>query len=331
MTPTVQGRGPAEPVWTVASVARRVGVAPATLRSWSLRYGIGPAGHHPGQHRRYTDADVAELDRVRALVEQGMPLNAAAALARDQRSRAAGSDPHPRSRSADRDTTTAGAAADTVHDLVQIAHRLDLAAAAGLIEASLAARGVPETWEQVCRPALTQLDAATSDTESCIGPALLLGWTIATCLRRIPTDRDAPTGPTVLLACANGEQHTLALDALFAALGERGLPVRMLGASVPASALADVATQLQPAVVVVWSQRPITAKTTVLRKLTGHTDLVVAAGPGWDPAALPTPARYADSLATALDLVAIATAHRTAAARRGDPTPAEGVAGPAGS
>lgn len=86
MPPTVQGRGPTEPVWTVASVARRVGVAPATLRSWSLRYGIGPTGHHPGEHRRYTDADVAELDRVRVLAEQGMPLNAAATLARGQRS-----------------------------------------------------------------------------------------------------------------------------------------------------------------------------------------------------------------------------------------------------
>ena len=30
---------------SVAAVARRLGVAPATLRTWDRRYGIGPSGH----------------------------------------------------------------------------------------------------------------------------------------------------------------------------------------------------------------------------------------------------------------------------------------------
>ena len=34
---------------TVAAVARRLGVAPATLRTWARRYGLGPSDHPPGR------------------------------------------------------------------------------------------------------------------------------------------------------------------------------------------------------------------------------------------------------------------------------------------
>ncbi len=45
----------------VSAVAARIGVAPATLRTWDRRYGLGPAQHTPGSHRRYAPQDVARL------------------------------------------------------------------------------------------------------------------------------------------------------------------------------------------------------------------------------------------------------------------------------
>ena len=42
------------PQLSVAAVARKLGIAPATLRTWDRRYGIGPAHHAPGKHRRYS-------------------------------------------------------------------------------------------------------------------------------------------------------------------------------------------------------------------------------------------------------------------------------------
>jgi MerR family transcriptional regulator, light-induced transcriptional regulator len=63
-------------------VAARLGVATTTLRTWSRRYGIGPADHEPGRHRRYTAADVAQLEALCALVAEGIAPGSAARLVR---------------------------------------------------------------------------------------------------------------------------------------------------------------------------------------------------------------------------------------------------------
>ncbi|RBL79242.1 transcriptional regulator, partial [Streptomyces cavourensis] len=47
---------------TTGAVARLLGVAPTTLRSWDRRYGIGPASREGGQHRRWTSADIRLLE-----------------------------------------------------------------------------------------------------------------------------------------------------------------------------------------------------------------------------------------------------------------------------
>jgi DNA-binding transcriptional MerR regulator len=268
-----------------------LGVAPATLRSWSLRYGIGPLDHTPGRHRRYTDADVAELEAVRGLVEQGIVLPTAAAIVRSRRlGGIAGG------------TATATATAD---DLVLAANRLDLVGMNSIIATSLAERGVAATWERLCRPALAGLDTALGGGP--VDAPLLLSWAVATCLRRLPLAPTTPDGRGVLLACAAGEQHTLAVEALFAALVERRVPVRMLGASVPVSALVHAAEQLRPVAVVVWSQRAVTAKLAVLRRVTTYVDTVVAAGPGWHDVVLPPAVIAANSLGRALALSSAAT------------------------
>lgn len=66
------------PSLTVAAVARRLGVAPATLRTWDRRYGLGPSEHLAGSHRRYSTADVARLVVMRRLTLEGVAPSEAA-------------------------------------------------------------------------------------------------------------------------------------------------------------------------------------------------------------------------------------------------------------
>ncbi|MGD0924614.1 MAG: MerR family transcriptional regulator [Streptosporangiaceae bacterium] len=69
--------------FSVGAVARRLGVAPSTLRTWNRRYGIGACELSPGKHRRYTAEDITRLEHMQKLILRGAaPADAArAALA----------------------------------------------------------------------------------------------------------------------------------------------------------------------------------------------------------------------------------------------------------
>ncbi|WP_165988485.1 MerR family transcriptional regulator, partial [Streptomyces sp. YIM 98790] len=73
------------PGLTTSAVARRFAVAPTTLRSWDRRYGIGPAGHRSGRHRRWRAEDIAVVEHMCRLVSAGVPPGEAARRAREHR------------------------------------------------------------------------------------------------------------------------------------------------------------------------------------------------------------------------------------------------------
>src|ERR1700722_6591835 len=134
----------AEPAWTAGQVARHLGIAESTLRSWHRRYGIGPHGSEPGRYRRYSEADVARLGRMLELIEQGMLASDAAR---------AGEAGEPEAVSAEQD----------VADLVAAARAADSERCRVVLDNVLARRRVVEAWEAVCRPALTIVDADQRD------------------------------------------------------------------------------------------------------------------------------------------------------------------------
>ena len=70
---------------SVGTVAARLGVSTATLRSWGTRYGLTPALHSPGGHRRYSTSDVARLIRMQSLVSDGVTPAAAAKMVSDSK------------------------------------------------------------------------------------------------------------------------------------------------------------------------------------------------------------------------------------------------------
>lgn len=211
--------------------------------------------------------------------------------------------------------------------LLRAALRLDDGGALDTVRPLIDEHGVLCTWERMIRPVWIVLG---NDRALC-GAERLFTRSMSQALGVVRRPWTA-TGPQVLLACSDEEHQALPVDVLAAALAEHGVSGCVLGARVPPRAVAVAAHRLRPKVVVVWSQTRDTADPAQVGSLSVDCPgpAVIAAGPGWRPAALPRRvAPAADVLATVK--VTLALLGGPGAEPVGCPCPAVSPAGPARS
>lgn len=315
----------------MGAAAGRLGVAPATVRSWERRYGLGPGGRSHGGHRRYSEADLNRLLQMQELVNRGQSPAAAARVVLGEQSPSnlpTGGSVMTRAPATRRPNQGGGpggrvlavpGASPEVRGLARAASRLDADAAAGQIGDLLVSRGVTHTWNEVLRPVLVSIGVrwvrAGVDVEHVLSEAVM----DALRAYRAFLPRPVPGRP-VLLACAPEEQHTLPLHALAAGLAERRVPLRLLGGRVPTTALGTAARRTGAGAVFLWRHcfhdsgisddpvLPAPAEPDELAELTELTRSrparrLVVGGVAWRQSALPAGAHYAPDLDTAIQLL----------------------------
>ena len=309
----------------VASVARRLGIAPGTLRTWDRRYGVGPTSHVTGSHRRYTAADLARLTLMRRLMLEGVsPAQAAeAALGTDVQA-LAGMTPLPldmpfapkprtarRARSGGGRVVALGDASPAARGLARAAMALDSAACAGVIAASLGSRGVVATWDELLVPVLHGVGERWRATGAGVEVEHLLSECAEDALRGVTRNLTRPLNARpVLLAALEPEEHRIPLHALAAALAERHVSVRMLGPRLPPAALSAAVARTGAAVVFLWAQGsarrsrgPAVATLPAMRP----GPALLLGGPGWlGHPRLPVDAQILKDLSSAVDAVTAA-------------------------
>ncbi|MET9457540.1 MerR family transcriptional regulator [Streptomyces canus] len=312
---------------TTGEVARRLGVAPTTVRSWDRRYGLGPTAHTGGRHRRWTAVDVARLERMCALTATGLPPAEAARLALDEAGLQAPAPqvgyvrpPLPAARGRSRAGTglRLGDVRQECKGVARAALRLDAAALDALLSAAIEEHGLVAAWSEVIMPTLQAVGRKWETSgERYVEVEHFLSWHVSGVLRRHapPVVADRP-GATTLLACVPAENHTLPLEVLAAALTERGLPVRMFGGALPVESLVAAVRRTGPAAVGLWAQ----SRTTASRPLAQHVaslewgvrgarrkPVVLTLGPGWAGQTVPGsphPSGLAQAL-TAVESIAL--------------------------
>ncbi|MCW2907975.1 MAG: hypothetical protein JWL68_2764 [Actinomycetia bacterium] len=365
--------------FSVGAVARRLGVAPSTLRTWNRRYGIGARELSPGKHRRYTAEDITRLEHMQKLILRGAaPADAAraamtgpvamvpapagtdggaAAVAaggpggREPRGRAtavldpggaeaggaeagaagaggasAGHDaggrdpgglpregfpaarPGPGHGSGGQRLALPGASA-AARGLARAMLALDEKRVSEAIQATVARDGSVRTWEELLLPVLSGVGTRFEHTGTCVEAEHLLSMAVMAAFSRRTAELPGQVRHrAVLLASAEGEQHSLPLYALAAALAERGIDSRMLGSDLPYFALAAAVRRTGPGVVFLWSQVPATGDPAVLPDLSPRRPgaRLILGGPGWARDRIPAGARLVGSLPEALTEVVAA-------------------------
>lgn len=263
-----------EELLTVAAVARRLGVAPATLRTWDRRYGIGPSSHESGEHRRYRPEDLAKLMMMRRLISAGVAPSDAAEQAKAHKGVA-------KLESIVREFEVRE---DVVEGINKALRAFDIDFVEEVIRTQLAEFGVIDTWHEVIVPALIVI----GEEWAASGVGIEIEHAFTETLKKIMRERSAANesllnSNPVILAAIGDEQHSLPLHALQAALSEIGIKVHSLGARTPVAALAATITRIAPPAVFLWALFPANADPEFYRALPAvrPAPRIVLGGPGW--------------------------------------------------
>lgn len=311
--PAADGSG-GEPTLPVAAVARRLGIAPATLRTWDRRYGLGPSGHTNGKHRRYAPIDIARLEVMQRALLSGASTAEAAQYALD--SVTATEPPVPDVSDVVPAQPTGREEPGLVHGHAgssRLARKLSAAALAmdvrmvrQLLEDAITAEGPLDAWEEVMRPVLSAAGAGWQRARS--GPEaeyLLAEFVLAALIRATPVVAKPGNHHPVLLAAPPEERGNLAPYALAAELALRRIDPLVIGATLPRDVLAATVRRTSPAAVVLCAERARAANALVFARLARgrQRSRLFACGPGWEQRSLPAQVEHVGALREVADRI----------------------------
>ena len=298
MSPAEQPQRAPEELLSVSSVARRIGVAPATLRTWARRYGIGPSEHEAGSHRKYCPSDLAKLTVMRRLISAGVAPADAAAQAKA----------HEGVVVIEELTSLCRECNETIDAIFNASEALDSLFVETMLRNEISGNGIISAWQEVFVPVLIQVGAAWEKSGKGIEVEHMLTEILKRVLRESTSEIVAPVNTRpVLLASVGEELHSLALHALAAALAERGIETHFLGARTPVEAISSMVSRFAPPAVFLWAQLPVNGDPKFVTGIPAvrPAPRVIIGGPGWNPDKCQN-AHFVGSLTLAVDEIAMA-------------------------
>jgi DNA-binding transcriptional MerR regulator len=278
---------------TVASVARQLGVAPSTLRTWDRRYGLGPTLHIAGEHRRYCPEDLGRLNLMRRLISAGVAPIDAAEQAKAHRGKVV----------IENIIDNCSNCSEMIGTLYRATNTLDRDLVETLIRKEIADHGIIAAWQDLIVPVLVMVGADWEATGTGVEVEHMLTEILKRVMREDITQIASPINSRpVLLASVGEELHSLALHALAAALAERSIETYFLGARTPLEALCGMVTRSAPPAIFLWAQLPQNGDPKFFREIPAirPAPRIILGGPGWDRE-LCADAAFVDGLASACE------------------------------
>lgn len=219
-------------------VAQKTGISAATLRAWERRYGIPVPRRTESAYRVYSDEDIALIQRLRALCDDGMSPGEAAKVVLAEASQPAADvplgDPYQQVR----------------EQIVQAVDAFDPDALEMAINRALTLGSASTICEQVIVPVMVTVGELWHSGKITIAQEHLASQLLETTARKLIGLLQPPPGSRrVLLACFAEDEHTLPLFGIALHLAQASFRTVMLGARTPPAAIRQAVAALQPACV----------------------------------------------------------------------------------
>lgn len=239
----------------IGELARRTGVSPELLRAWERRYGLLRPERSAGGYRLYSSDDEHRVRAMTAELERGISASEAARLSLGDRT----------------DVPSAGT-------LVEALVRFDDVGAHAALDRLLSSLTLETVLRDSVLPGVRDLGERWQRREITIAQEHFASNLLRGRLLGLARGWDRGSGPRALLACPTGEQHDLSLIAFGLALREYGWRITYLGADTPVATIAETATELRPALVVMSAVDParLSVCAEALRELAAQFPLALA-------------------------------------------------------
>ena len=248
-----------DPVYNTRAVVQRTGVPADTFRAWERRYGIPNPTRTEGNHRLYSERDIALIRWLRERTDEGMTISQAIQLHRQEQGEVA---PRSSTQQAMNDTGNGSVNAMAGHDAAgpassplarfvpEITDALvsfDAVTAEPVVEEALAIGGVESVCLHVLQPVLTEIGERWARGEVGISAEHYASHYV---MRKIGTlfnlsRPEVGRGP-IVAACVEGELHEVGLLLISLFLSRRGYSIVYLGANMPLDDLVQTVTNVDP-------------------------------------------------------------------------------------
>ncbi len=235
------------PEYNTRAVEKLTGIPADTFRAWERRHGLPAPARTAGNHRLYSERDIAIVRWLKEMTEKGVAISRAVSMARRRLDSGV---------IADEPGITPSAANGTgmLHlqaCLTDAFRRFDLQYANQVTEEALAIYGVDRVCLEIAQPTLVELGHMWERGEICVavehfGTSFLMRKLSALFNASQPELGE----PTVITSGVAGEMHEVGLLIVSLALSRAGFRVIYLGANLPGNELVEAATSVVPDAIV---------------------------------------------------------------------------------
>lgn len=257
--------------YSIGDVAELTGVSTSTLRAWETRYSLVTPTRTASAYRSYGDDDVEVFQRMRVLVDSGVPARRAARMAGDPDSVAA--------TTVGVDEVPAGSLLGDYETLTRIAARFDPVALQRALDEAFSLASVETVVDGWLMPSLARLGEAWETGEVDVAAEHFVS---AAVMRRLAAlfEATGAHGPRVLVGLPPKCRHELPLLAFAVCLRRAGADVIYLGADMPLTSWSAVVRASSPraAVISAGHSRDVEAATATTDTLRGNGVPVVYVG-----------------------------------------------------